>query len=73
MTPPSKEQAESLVHLFKSNNFHIQKFKEWLDRNMADSVNLMIDPSINTERLLRVTGEANALAYIKSVIDKHST
>ena len=70
MIPPTKEQAESLAQLFRSNNHHIANFKSWIDANIEEDFKLLIDPSVPTERLLRITGETNALVFLKQTIEK---
>ena len=70
MISPSSEQAESIAHLFHSNNHHVQNFKDWLDANLQSSFQLIINPSTSTENILRLTGEAGALQFLKQVVNK---
>ena len=70
MIPPNKEQAESLAQLFRSNNHHITNFRNWIDANIEEDHKLLIDPSVPTERLLRIAGETSALVFLKQTIDK---
>ena len=70
MIPPTSEQAESLAHLFRSNSHHVKNFTDWISKNIDESYRLMIDPSVDTERLLRITGETGALVFLKNTIEK---
>lgn len=73
MIPPTSEQAESLAYLFQSNSHHVKNFKDWISKNIDESYKLIIDPSVDTERLLRITGETGALVFLKNTIEKSTT
>ena len=70
MIPPTSEQAESLAHLFNSNNQHINNFKTWIKNNIQESFKLLIDPSVDTEKMLRIAGETSALVFLDKTIEK---
>lgn len=68
MRPITKEQTDSIESVFKTNNYHIAVFKEWLEDSYQDYIDIILNPNSTNEERLRYSSSALVLKDILTQI-----